>query len=111
MFVKFKNWLKGNQLYYYWDTTTKTCLIKGGLRSTCACPTVSTANSQCNTTLNLACYVASACPGAIGSGTVYTTSACNCGAYTAASTTSLAGTCDCKSTVSFTLIFNFNFLF
>jgi hypothetical protein len=88
-------YLKGNELYYYWDTTTSSCKIKGTIAATCSCPTFSTTNSQCNTTLNLACYVGSACSGG-SNGNQYTTTACNCATYSTGVTTSTFGRCDCK---------------
>ena len=51
--------IQGNENYYYWDTVSSSCKIKGGLGYPCACPTISKSNSQCNTTLNLACYTSS----------------------------------------------------
>ena len=85
----------GNENYYYWDTVTKTCKIKGTIRASCSCPTVNS-NSQCNTTLNLACYVSSVC--ALGTNNVqYTTATCNCATYSSGVTTSAYNTCDCKS--------------
>ena len=90
--------LKGNNNYYYYDTTTRSCLIKGGLGAICGCPTLPNyiSNSQCNTSLNLACYVASAC--SVGLGTVYTLTPCNCAEYSTSPTvtTSSFNRCDCK---------------
>lgn len=59
---------QGDETYYYWDTTSSTCKTKGGLGYSCSCPTVSASNSQCNTTLNLACYTSSACAYGLATG-------------------------------------------
>ena len=79
---------------------------KGTIGALCSCPTLpnSISNSQCNTTLNLACFVsttdaANCAVGNVGSGTVFTTIKCDCAVYSNTPTTVTTSTynrCDCK---------------
>ena len=81
---------------------------KGTIGALCACPVLpnSVSNSQCNTTLNLACYIsttdaANCAVGAAGLGTVYTTTTCNCSVYSTSPTVTSSTYNRCISIIHF----------